>query len=403
MLLPTTGCLVANPAWLGDDGADETGTTGVDSTTSLDDDDDDDDAMGTVGPPPTGGGTETGAPSEADDTNAMPEPPPTDWWDTAWQFRRPLQVSLDAIVQPTAIPIRIDGSDDPRRFAEGGRDVRFVTSAGEHRPHEIDTWQPLDGSGAVVWVRIAPGGDQEPLYMYYGNPSAAANDKTSGVWSPELSAVWHLGSDVDSTMQVDQLEPAVEVGPGVVGDAAVFGPGSEIAFTTFDAIPTSATITAWILPVDSGEQEEGRIVDLVIPEMELGFALHITSFSGQPELAVTATSAGQRELSALVGVPLELGAWHFVVLTISDEKTMELFVDGEGGAPEPLTVEADMPPAIMDPTLAIGGPVNGLPQRFEGTIDEVRLRSGSLGAEQIQDEYQTQQILSGALGPEESL
>lgn len=412
MLLPTTGCLVANPAWLGDEGADDSDSASLDSTSNPggdDSDDDDDDAMGTVGPP-TGGGTGTGGPGEGEDTDVpLPEttadPPPADWWDTAWQFRRQVQVTLDTTIErPTAVPIQIDGSNDPLRFAELGRDVRFVTSSGEHVPHEIDTWQPIDGSAAIVWLRIEPGPDQESLYMYYGNPSATAGDGPALVWTPELSAVWHLSSDVDSTLQTDPLDPLVEVGPGVLGDGADFGPGSEIAFTNFgDVAPASATITAWILPMGPGEEGEGRIVDVVIPAAELSVALHITSFTGQADLAVTTINGGASQLSALTQSPLDLGAWHFVALTINDKAVVELFVDGEGGVPEPLIAEPGLLPMIMDPTIAIGGPVDGQPQRFEGTIDEVRVRPENLPAEQILAEYLSQQTSAALLGAEESL
>lgn len=410
MLLPSTGCLVANPAWLGDDGADDTSTASADSTTNPGGDggDDDDDAMGTAGPP-TGGVPGTGGPGGEDTNGTMPEsttePPPSDWWDTAWQFRRPVQVTLDARMdRPTAVPIQIDGSDDPLRFAELGRDVRFVTSGGEHVPHEIDTWQPLDGSPAIVWLRIEPGADQEPTYMYYGNPSADAGDGPAPVWLPEFSAVWHLGSLVESTQQTDQLDSMVEIVPGVLGDGADFGPGSEIAFTTFgDIVPASATITAWIFPLTPGEQGEGRIVDVVIPATELSVALHLTSFAGEVNLAATTNNGGESQLSALTQLPIELGQWHFVALTINDKAGVQLFVDGDGGVPAPLMTEAGVPLMPMDPTIAIGGPVDGEPLRFEGTIDEVRVRPENLAAEQILDEYQTQQVLSGALGPEESL
>lgn len=404
MLLPTTGCLVANPAWVGDDGADDTGTESVDSTTNPGGDD----AMGTVGPP-TGGVPGTGGPSEGEDTDVpMPdstgEPPPSDWWDTAWQFRRQVQVTLDMqIERPTAVPIVIDGSEDPLRFAELGRDVRFVTSGGAQVPHEIDTWKPLDGSPAIVWLRIEPGPDQEPMYMYYGNPSAGAGDGPAPVWLPEFSAVWHLGSDVDSTQQTAQLDPVVEVGPGVLGDGADFGPASEIAFTTFGVVPASATITAWILPLGPGELGEGRIVDVVIPATELSVALHITSFTGEPNLAVTTNNGETSQLSALTQMPIELGAWHFVALTINDKAGVQLFVDGEGGAPEPLIAEAGVPPTGMDPTIAIGGPIDGQALRFEGTIDEVRVRPENLPAEQIQGEYLSQQTSAAVLGEEESL
>lgn len=407
-LLPAAGCLVSNPAWLGDDGADATGSVGVDGTDNPGGDggdDDDDDAMGTAGPPATGGVTGTGNPGEGE--GPTPEstaaPPPSDWWDTAWQYRRQVAVTLDTAVQrPTAVPIVIEDSTDPLRFAELGRDVRFVTSSGQHVPHEIDTWQPLEGP-AIVWLRLDPGHEAEPLYMYYGNPMATAGDGSAPVWSPEFYAVWHLGSEDDSTQQTGELVPVVEVEGGMFGDAAAFSPGSEVLYATFgDIVPGSTTITAWIFPMSAGEQDEGRIVDVVIPQTELTVALHLTSFAGEPNLAVTLINGGTRTLSALTGTTLGLAQWHFVALTVNDALEVQLFLDGDGGPPEPLVVDATVPTVVGEPTVAIGGSVDGQPLLFDGTIDEVRVRVENLVAEEMLAEYMSQQTSAALLGAEES-
>ena len=205
-------------------------------------------------------------------------------------------------------------------------------------------------------------------------------------------------------MQTNELMPELEIGTGILGDGAVFAPGSEVAYTTFgDLVPTSATITAWILPLSEGEQGEGRIVDVVIPQTELSVTLQITSFAGEPNLAATTITGGTSTLSALTSVPLDLGAWHFVALTVDKALEIQLFVDGEGGEPEPLVSEAGAPLMLIEPTLAIGGPIDGGPQHFDGTIDEVRVRPESLAADEIFGEYMSQLTSAAQLGVEESI
>jgi len=414
ILVPTTGCLVTNPAWVGDgDG----GSAGVASMSRGDDEDDedgedgedgedDDDGEGTLGVTSTDPPEDDGEGTLGPPPGSTSQPPPADWWDTAWKYRRIVDLNLPTpLGDPLQVAIRIDGSDDPLRFSELGEDVRFVSGSGEPIAFDIDAWQPLDGSGALVWVRLVPGLELEPLYMYYGNPSASPRVESSDVWMQEYDAVWHLGSGLDASGQSSELDPFVVVEPGQLADSAVFDTlgGQPVNASLGDVSPQSVTITAWILPLSAGEGGEGRIVDLKVPITELDVALHITSSQAPPALAASVASGGAIATSILPDFPLDLGVWHFVALTLDEGGEVRLYVDGDGGGAEDLAAEMGVPPMLMGSSVVIGGSQDGDPTRFDGNIDEVRIRPASVPGEQIYAEYIAQIGEAAALGFEEQI
>ena len=410
--LLTAGCFVANPAWTGGDAANgESGTSRASDTTTGSGSQvsvgsgvsDDSPATAST----TGAATSVGPPVDA---TGPPTPTtggvPADWWDESWVYRRVIQVQPEAqIERPTALPVRIEDSADPLRFAEQGRDVRFVTAGGQLIAHDVDAWQPISGEPALVWFRFTPDLEGETIYLYYGNPDAVPSSEAGEVWLPEYAAVWHLSSEQDATTLGANLEPGIEVGSGILGDGGVFQSGLEVPTTGFQdmLLGGSMTVSAWILPWTAGGQGEGRIVHLVTPVQDTSVALHITTFQGEPSLGVTRISAGMSELSALGSVPIELGDWLFVAVTFDGMGIMSLQVDEIGGDPEPLATGVGMLTPGAEPQVGIGGALGDPNLSFDGLIDEVRVRFDAQSPEALVAEYAAQQGEAAVLGPEEGL
>ena len=96
-----------------------------------------------------------------------------DWYDTDWQYRRPVTVSNPGAVSllDFQVLIELDGSFDFAKANADGSDIR-VTADDQVTPLPfwIESWD-VPGTAAKVWVKLP----ELPvagatIYIYYGNP-----------------------------------------------------------------------------------------------------------------------------------------------------------------------------------------------------------------------------------------
>jgi hypothetical protein len=161
---------------------------------------------------------------------------------------------------------------------------------------------------------------------------------------------------------------------GIVGGAIACGGGVVVvpddpALSVRDAL----TIDCWVR-ADVPDQHNRWIVNRVFGGGETtGYRLGL--LGGKPCFEVPQT-AWSHHLTALQ--PLPLGRWVHLAGTF-DGRRMRLFVDGvEAGS---LDRPGPIQPSQFD--LVIGGYAPGSQSQFEGLVDEVRLFSRALGAEEI--------------------
>ena len=168
--------------------------------------------------------------------------------------------------------------------------------------------------------------------------------------------------------------------------AAVGGPAASFPKSpSLNPQGKAITVEAWITTT----KPQGVIVARGGPAQ--GFALVIAD--GKPAFLVR----GDSQLSTVTGPQRIVGGWHHVVGVLAQDKTMQLYVDGQLAATgtaaslitsdpaQGLDVGADLQSAVGD---------YQSPNGFAGVIDEVRLIFEAATAEQIARRYENASELS---------
>lgn len=367
-LVVLTGCFVANPRWQGsgEDGAD--GTTGSPM---------DDDGPGTsLGTDSTAAATmmpavDSGPLDDEGETMAT-----SDWWDTAWHYRRRIEwLPVDIGGQVAGVPVQVEVTSLglPDEFAGGGRDIRVVADTGEVLSVEVDHWSDGLDEG-VVWFPMPDQNGTEPvLWLYYGNPNVDPEPLNSEVFTNGYIAVWHLQNDSDSTgkghsIEVPRQMPAEGyIGNGLAVDAMVGGVPVNAGPALLALSSSDFTFSAMVNP---GEVGEGGVLLEVV---EADYPLVRVGLDGDAAVSVTRYVPGDftPEYSALSEDTLLAGIWSHVIVRHSADVGTQIDIDGFA------TVVAEdttgrLPVVPQGELIRIGGSIDGSAV-FTGLLDEVRV------------------------------
>lgn len=191
------------------------------------------------------------------------------WWDEAWSHRTRITlntgtegVATSEALTRLAVPVRLhSGNFDFLAARPDGADLRVL--AGDDRtplPFRVERY---DGANelAVLWVQlptVVPGSDQNTLYVYAGNPQAAA-EAPAVVVDAGTVAVFRFaeidGSAVDHGGTLRAEVPAVPELNGLIGPAARLA-GTPIAWPASPAVRAAAgspyAVSLWVRPESAG-------------------------------------------------------------------------------------------------------------------------------------------------------
>jgi len=186
----------------------------------------------------------------------------TPWWNTDWQYRRPIIIELTKVVQDqTDFPVLIDIIDASLtgKTQSDGDDFVFTNFNQAKLDHEIENYDPIIGH-LVAWVRVPvlSSGTYTTLYMYYGNGAAANQENPEGVWDTDYMMVHHLDGATanaidDSTNNDNDVTgatgtPIYDVDSKIDGGVE-FIPNSGLTISdadTLDGFTGAATFEAWV-------------------------------------------------------------------------------------------------------------------------------------------------------------
>ena len=148
-----------------------------------------------------------------------------------------------------------------------GQDLRFIGDDNHTLlNYEIESWNP--GGTSYVWLKVPQVNafsTTDHAWLYYGNPTAAAGQAPTSVWTGGFASVWHLNSQVagtypDATAKAMNGTPTSEIAAaGVAGDG-IDNVSATNAYIELDPskvaqLPggTSArTLCAWAKPANIG-------------------------------------------------------------------------------------------------------------------------------------------------------
>jgi biopolymer transport protein ExbB len=299
------------------------------------------------------------------------------WWNGDWKYRKEIGFDLS----PTGADVAGTAQDVPALLRLSTANFAYF---GDTKPDGSDL-RALDGDDktplkfhierfdaqnqlAFVWVAIphlTGGAKSDKIYLYYGNPSAAAASDTSGTFDVNQALMLEFGESSglpqDSTAYKNhamastaELVPASLIGGGVKfsGSQSITVPASP----SLRLLPNQGlTASAWVKV--EGAQQEAYLLALSDQGRELALGIDGThafvrySGGGAP---VTVTQAGS-ELSP--------GDWHHLALTAGAGQLV-LYVDGVAAGQASVTLQE------IGGTLTVGASAANA-HHLSGEVDEV--------------------------------
>jgi hypothetical protein len=314
-----------------------------------------------------------------------------------------LRIAIDTtasganIKEPVAdfpLLVRLDERYFPFHLASSdGADLRFVDSSGHTLNHEIERWDPDEGT-AAIWVlvpRVESNSRDNVLLMYFGNPSAVPLSSGPAVFS-KLDLVLHVTNPsggeasrlVDSsghanTALVQPPSAAQFFAGGIAGDGVQLdGYASYLATAVRLASPQTFSTSLWFKTAT----KSGGVL--------IAFASNQSGHSGRFDRVVWMDPEGRLSFAVARGDRFSTvrsladyrdDTWHLLVARFSPAGQY-LMVDGESVADDPTStaVESfggywrfgDAP--IPSPSPAQGEPA-ATSSFLAGVVDEIRVSS----------------------------
>jgi len=139
----------------------------------------------------------------------------SDWWNSSWQYRKPINVTNggSSALTDYQILIVVDTASlvSAGKMRSDAGDLRFRTPDGENLPYWIESG--ANTASTKVWVKVptVSASGTATIYMYYGNPDATStasgdavfeffDDFNDGVWTDKWQAMSGTPSESGGVM-----------------------------------------------------------------------------------------------------------------------------------------------------------------------------------------------------------
>ena len=311
-----------------------------------------------------------------------------------------------------------------------GYDLAFFSEDGTRLASEVDTWK--HNGESLVWVKIPSMTQGTKFWMCY-NVASGVYVTNDSPWS-DYVGVWHLKETGGSGKVVNDSSPNGMQGKTFAGGtyaSSPVGAGRKIAGdknhaygivvdatnaipqkAVADSLETSFTASFWMNPQGSkvADFQYGFLIDRRKGEYNnpggWGVRLHDGTAANKQQLQIYAATE-KPESGNYNGTLTSKNYPSLYTLNTWTKVDIHWYAAGAAGAADIYTngvfvetVTLPNAPAQTDSNIGIGGSTQDNPQnsnptaqqkgrRFNGYMDEVRLRSGSLSADWIKADYDT--------------
>lgn len=146
------------------------------------------------------------------------------WYNSAWQYRKAITIDHTKVAgNLNGFPVLVSITDpDLKASAQAsGNDILFTDSSGTTKlAHEVEQYNSATGQ-LIAWVNVPnlSASADTVIYMYYGNPSAPAQQNAGAVWDSGYRGVWHL--DEQGTGSANDYADSTSLGNNAQGGAGV--------------------------------------------------------------------------------------------------------------------------------------------------------------------------------------
>ncbi len=302
-------------------------------------------------------------------------------WNPDWKQR--IKIGLNTAPDGLPIAAAVDSAPVLVRLHTGnfsffeakpdGTDLRFI-AADDKTPlkYHIEKFDGLNEL-ALIWVQVPkvnPGAKGDFIWLYYGNPAAAAGDDAKGTYDAAQGLVYHFGEretlPQDSTANANHAvrSTAKVSASGLIGGGLAFDGNAELALPATPSLKPGAnglTVSFWIKPLDLADAALYTLADGPGALRVRLTAGNVVAQSG----ALTATST----------VPVTAGAWQHLAVVVKDGLT--IYINGKEAGKASGTV-LDMGGAAV-----VG-------KGFKGEIDELDVATAARSAAALQLSAQSQ-------------
>ncbi|HTP64751.1 MAG TPA: DUF2341 domain-containing protein [Geobacteraceae bacterium] len=303
------------------------------------------------------------------------------WWDKKWQYRK--KIAFDTTEKGanikenlTDVPVLVRLHAGNFAFANAkkdGSDIRFV-SADDKAPlkFHIEKFDPKQAM-AMIWVKvpqIAGNGNQDSIWMYYGNDSAPSGQEAGGTYDTGQVLVYHLaeteGAPKDATAYANHAAAfaGTQGVPSIIGNGVSFkGSGEKIVVQRSPSLnfAKGLTFSAWVKI--SQPQNDARLFSWE----DANQAIVIGIDQDRPYLRVT--SNGKQPVTSDKKAQLPLNSWHHLAVAADSEKQIaNIYLDGREVAAVNLFASLPAPSG----EIAIGASMTAQ-NAFAGSLDEIQI------------------------------
>ena len=253
---------------------------------------------------------------------------------------------------------------------ESGDDLRFVngddTTLLKYHIEMFDAFDEI----ALVWVNVpnmAPSNNQNSIWIYYGNETAAAGQDSKNSFDTMYQAVYHF-NEFEGTPQdaasygIHSDEYLAGMGlPGVIGNGATFSGSGYMKIPdnpalTFDQ---GMSFSIWIKMFQ--EQENAWLFYRESGEKRIAVGIKGSKISAEIRNGESVSL-----LEETTDIPLE--TWHHLAVTIEPGGRLTVYLDGSEA--QWMKVKTDFTGISGD--IFIGGGPDGA-HALSGDLDELRI------------------------------
>jgi len=288
---------------------------------------------------------------------------------------------------PVLVRLNADFFDFSQARSDGG-DIRFATTDGNFLAHEIEQWDPSDGT-AAIWLRIPliQGNTKQEIKMRWGSSDALNTSSGSAVFNADngFVSVLHLDDAMtDSAGSTVPVNAGTTAGAGVVGQGRHFVAGQGINcgidLRNFPAGSNPHSTEAWFR--DNATRNTLLGWGLSIPQ-----GIVVMQVASPPRLNMNCWGGG----NVAGGSTIALSQWYHVAHTYKSGEA-RLYVNGvldnssTGGS-------MNIPSPVQ---MFVGG--FGRRYDFAGDLDEVRVSKVTRSADWIKLEYENQKPTQTLVG-----
>ncbi len=181
----------------------------------------------------------------------------SDWWNISWLYRVPIDIlstTQDLSNYQVGININLTNFYDLGYINENGNDIRFTNTSNDELNYWIEEMD-VSGGNSTIWVRVPTLIHDQitQIYMYFGNPNAAAKSSINSTLDSGLRYFYYASTFSDN---VGHFTTFICTGVYATSPNFMWGDG-RVAVNTSNSLESLSDDVAirwegWVSPQGSG-------------------------------------------------------------------------------------------------------------------------------------------------------